>query len=139
MAFSLSVFFFFSCYGYHRDLNVSTHSAPTRRSSDVLDLLLDVRLGELGQSAVGDLLAGDDRVHRGAIDGDDGADRPVVGELVLGSVAVQLAPRPIPQLGRAGLPAEGDTLAQSVGERRRTIKRAVLDLDRKSTRLNSSH
>src|SRR3546814_20626299 len=33
MAFSL--FFFFSCYGDHRDLHVLTHSFPTRRSSDL--------------------------------------------------------------------------------------------------------
>src|SRR3546814_11570608 len=30
------IFFFFKCYGDHRDLHVPTHSFPTRRSSDLL-------------------------------------------------------------------------------------------------------
>src|SRR3546814_17677820 len=29
------LYFFFSCYGDHRDLHVLTHSFPTRRSSDL--------------------------------------------------------------------------------------------------------
>src|SRR3546814_16380423 len=29
------IFFFFECYGDHRDLHVLTHSFPTRRSSDL--------------------------------------------------------------------------------------------------------
>src|SRR3546814_9429265 len=29
------VYFFFECYGDHRDLHVLTHSFPTRRSSDL--------------------------------------------------------------------------------------------------------
>src|SRR3546814_255697 len=29
-------YFFFSCYGDHRDLHVLTHSFPTRRSSDLV-------------------------------------------------------------------------------------------------------
>src|SRR3546814_14362579 len=35
MRINLFMFFFFSCYGYHRDLHVLTHSFPTRRSSDL--------------------------------------------------------------------------------------------------------
>src|SRR3546814_16464007 len=31
----LSVLFFFSCYGDHRERHVLTHSFPTRRSSDL--------------------------------------------------------------------------------------------------------
>src|SRR3546814_2987025 len=30
-------YFFFLCYGAHRDLHVLTHSFPTRRSSDLVD------------------------------------------------------------------------------------------------------
>src|SRR3546814_16759345 len=33
--YSVCMNFFFSCYGYHRDLHVLTHSFPTRRSSDL--------------------------------------------------------------------------------------------------------
>src|SRR3546814_17794225 len=29
------MFFFFECYGEHRDLHALTHSVPTRRSSDL--------------------------------------------------------------------------------------------------------
>src|SRR3546814_18012872 len=38
LLFSLSVnmFFFFYCYGVHRDLHLLTPSFPTRRSSDLL-------------------------------------------------------------------------------------------------------
>src|SRR6056297_1887014 len=35
LLFLYSLFFFFYCYGAHRDLHVLTHSFPTRRSSDL--------------------------------------------------------------------------------------------------------
>src|SRR3546814_11982777 len=31
------IYFLLSCYCYHRDLHVLTHSFPTRRSSDLVD------------------------------------------------------------------------------------------------------
>src|SRR3546814_11008607 len=33
---SMYVFFFFKCYGDHRDLHLLTHAFPTRRSSDLM-------------------------------------------------------------------------------------------------------
>src|SRR3546814_13854069 len=46
------IVFFFSYYGYHRDLHVLTHSVPTRRSSDLgsayCDVIADTGAGNEG-------------------------------------------------------------------------------------------
>src|SRR5881398_1605696 len=56
--------FFFYCYGYHRDLHVKRHSFPTRRSSDLVEVLKDVA----------DLHAEEDD-HPHHLDGDEKDDR----------------------------------------------------------------
>src|SRR3546814_1369652 len=66
----LVCFFFFSCNGAHRDLQLLTHSFPTRRSSDLADVALhaltDAILGALADGDIGDHFPPSDPQWRGA-------------------------------------------------------------------------
>src|SRR5881628_527634 len=68
-----AVSFFFYCYGDHRDLHVSQHSFPTRRSSDLPDGEVDERGGAPADGSPADLLGG--RAQR--VSAAERRDRPV--------------------------------------------------------------
>src|SRR3546814_14717915 len=120
-----STFFFFLGYGDHRDLNVLTHSFPTRRSSD-----LDLGIPDQRQA---------DGTEDEAHDEDDGEARHQCGGHDFQDTIV-IAANGLHDLAGSGTGGAWGR-QESIARRRwpaRPAPRRLSRKDRKSKRLNSS-
>src|SRR3546814_3797546 len=123
------LFFFFYCYGAHRDLHVLTHSFPPLRSSDLAVANIAVAYRRRVSERSSGKLAGTNRARkraprrRGAPFTKQEPER--AGRLL---DPVTLHPLALPLAGAAD---GGGAFARALF--------AGLFIDRKSTRLNSSH
>lgn len=88
---------------------------------------------ELVAREVGDvegrkLLAGDDCVESRPVDLHRGRKHPVLRQLILDLVAVELPASPVTQFLGAGLSSKSDALAEGVSQAGRAVEGAVLNL-----------